>query len=255
MYGGEVSVFCSFCGARLPDKAVFCPSCGERIAAAPSVGASGKLSEGGVPTMCEKCGSPRLKRLRFGEYQCEYCGSRFFTGPKVAESPEDADARLEALFAEANAFAAKNDYHEELRVLTGGLSFAPESTELMLHLGRVHRRLGNPKKAMAYYKEAERLNPSDPLVYANQGALFITQGLYAEARHLCEKALAMIKADPLSACTGDVAVAYANYALCLGELGDLAGAKKYLAMARSKGYGKESLNRICKRLNLDPADL
>ena len=248
-------MFCSFCGARLPDRAVFCPFCGERIAAPPSGGASGKLPEGGVPTVCEHCGSTRLKRLRYGEYQCEYCGSRFFTGPKVAESPEDTDARLEALFAQADAFAAKENYQEELRVLTGGLSFAPESAVLMVHLGRVHRRLGNPKKALGYYKEAERLNPNDPLVYANQGALFITQELYAEARPLCEKALAMIEDDPLSACTGDVAIAYANYALCLGELGDRAGAKKYLAMARSKGYGKESLNRICKRLNLDPADL
>ncbi|MCR4708481.1 MAG: hypothetical protein K5746_11110 [Clostridiales bacterium] len=47
--------------------------------------------------------------------------------------------------------------------------------------------IGYEKKTMEYYQEAERLDPNDPVVYTNIGALYVSRGMYAEARPYFEK--------------------------------------------------------------------
>ncbi|MCR4708482.1 MAG: hypothetical protein K5746_11115 [Clostridiales bacterium] len=69
--------------------------------------------------------------------------------------------------------------------------------------------------------------------------------------HISKKEITIIEADPLSASVGDIAVTYGNYALCVGEMGDIPLAKKYLAMAKKNGYRRESLETMCSRLHLD----
>ena len=65
-----------------------------------------------------------------------------------------------------------------------------------------------------------------------------------------EKAVAIIVSDPLSASAEDTAVTYGNYAYCLGKLGDRKNAKKYLSIAKEKGYSKDSIDTICRDLHL-----
>ena len=240
-------MFCISCGAPLPEKAAFCPACGAKQAdPAP---AEKRLT----PAVCTNCGSSMLKRVRRGEYRCEHCGSWFRTEEQEAAGrEEEREARLAAVFVEAEAYMAKEAYHDELRVLTGGLDIAPDSSDLMLRLGRVHQKLGHPKKAMEYYREAEALNPDDPIVYVNYGSLCLSQGQFADARSQFEKGLEIIEADPLSASKGDICVAYGNYAWCIGKLGDIPGAKKYLALAKDMGYRKESIDFLCRQLHLNP---
>ena len=244
-------MYCISCGAPVPENAAFCPACGakvERTQAAEKAKASGKDLHA---LTCSFCGSGNLKRIRKGEYLCEHCGSRFFADDQdAALSPEEAQAKLLALFAEAESCADKNDYQSELRILSKGLELNPDDPTLLLRLGRSCQRNGLVQEAMDYYRRAEAVSPDDPIVYVNQGTLYLRQGLPKEAKPLFEKALGMIEADPMSASSGDIAVTYGNYAWCIGKLGDLRGAKKYLVIAKKKGYSKDSVSYVCRDLGI-----
>ena len=245
-------MFCKSCGARLPEKAAFCPSCGARVDDTPAE-TGGRPEKAMPPTVCPNCGSNQLKKIRPGEYQCEHCESRFFTGEQDAGlSDEEIAAKVSAIFTQAEAYALKGEYGEELRTLTGALEIAPDNSNLLLRIGRAHWRLGQPKKALEYYEKAALLSPGDPICYTNIASLYLSQGLYAQAKAQFEKGLQVYDADPLSASAGDMAVVYGNYAWCIGELGDLAGAKRYLSLAKKKGYSQTSVETICKRLRLNP---
>ncbi len=242
-------MFCIYCGTRIPDSAAFCPACGAKTAAI-------KVEEKERPSgmravVCASCGSGDLKRIGRGEYRCGHCGSRFFAEePEDAMSIEERKAKLLTLFAEAQKHADHGDYQAELGALSKGLELVPEDPTLLLKLGRASMRFDLVQEAMEYYRKAEEVNPDDPIVYVNQGVVYMKQDMAAEAKPLFEKALAMVKADPLSASTSDVAVTYSNYALCLGELGDRAGAKKYLAAAKKKGCSEKTIDYVCKKLKI-----
>ena len=251
-------MFCIYCGTRLPEKSVFCPSCGAKVTWEISAekGAAEKDRppvKTGIPTACASCGSHRLKRIRKGEYLCEHCGSKFFVEEQIRiKSREEIDASLLALFMEADEYGGKDDYQAAFQTLAKGLEIAPDNGMLMLKLGRACRELGYAQKALEYYQKAEALNPDDPVIYVNVGTVYMDRGQPEKARPLYEKGLAMMEADPLSASAGEIAVTYGNYALCIGKLGDTEGAKKYLAIAKEKGYSRESINTICRTLHLNP---
>ena len=130
------------------------------------------------------------------------------------------------------------------------MELAPENDFVLLRLGRAYWRLGSIEKALEYYHMAEELYPNDPTVYTNIGSAYFKLGHYAEANAQYEKAVAIIASDPMSACAEDIAVAYGNYAYCLGKLGDMKNAKKYLSIAKEKGYSKDSIDTICRELHL-----
>ena len=242
-------MFCIYCGTRIPDNAAFCPACGSKTAVIEVE--EKKRPSGTHEIVCASCGSGDLKRTGRGKYRCEHCGSRFFVEePEDAVSTEEDKAKLLALFAEAQEHAGRGDYQAELAVLSKGLKLVPEDATLLLKLGRASMRLGLVQEAMEYYRKAEEVNPGDPIVYVNRGVVYMKQDMAAEARPLFEKALAMIKADPMSASTADVAVTYSNYALCLGKLGDRAGAKEYLTAAKKKGCSKNTIDNVCRQLKI-----
>ena len=244
-------MFCIYCGTRIPEDAAFCPACGSKVAVIKVAEKKPPSGSGMHAVMCASCGSSNLKRVGKGEYLCEHCGSRFFTEEADGGmSPEEKKAKLMALFAEAERFAEKDDYGAELGVLSKGLELAPDDVTLLLKLGRACRNLGFQQEAMEYYRKAEQVNPDDPVIYVNQGTAYLMQDMPAEAKPLLEKALAMMDADPMSATKGDIAVTYGNYALCIGKLGDLAGARKYLRIAKEKGHRQQSIDYICRKLQI-----
>ena len=236
-------MFCIQCGSALPEGAAFCPACGAKTG----------VSEGAAPDACSACGSRSLRKIRKGTYLCEYCGSRFFAdGQDTADGEEEAEVELLALFALASEYEQKDDIAGELRILLKGLDLAPENPTLLLKLGRAYWRFGQNRKALEYFRQAERLDPNNPVVSINMGNICLTQGQYADAKLLYEKGLAIIEADPLSATGNDIAVAYGNYGNCLGRMGDLKGAKKYLSIAKKRGYNRDSLANVCRMLGLNP---
>ena len=249
-------MFCIHCGASLPDNAAFCTSSGARVMSTGPVANGSASVKGMPPAVCTSCGSTSLKRIRSGEYVCEHCGSKFYTQEDHGTpSPEEAALLLSALFAEADAYADKGDTAAELRTLLKGLEIAPDDCSLMLRLGRANWKLGNLKKAREYYQRAEELDPEDPIVYVNIGTLCMSLEQYQEAKSKYEKGIAIIEADPLSASPGDIAVTYGSYALCIGRLGDLTGAQKYLKLAKVKGYSENSISVVCERLKIRRSEI
>lgn len=242
-------MFCIACGASIPEGAAFCPACGRAVGGEQPAGKDGARERNRVPAACTSCGSGSLKRVRRGEYLCEHCGHRFYTEANDP-GPEEMQARLLELFEEADEYRDRGDHGKALMILIKGLDFAPEDAMLLMKLGMEYWALGMAEKARGYYLESEKRNPHTPIIYGNLGCLYLTQGQPAEARPYCEKAIAMIEENPFSATPRETAVTYGNYALCLGRLGDLDGAEKYLKIAEQKGYSEKSINNIRSELHL-----
>ena len=239
-------MFCMSCGAVLPDNVAFCPDCGAKVT---GEGNSEKSYLHSVK--CTTCGGSDVRKVYKGKYRCEHCGAIFYTDEqKNDEDQEAVAAQVAVLLSEAAAFADKKDYKNELQTLIKAMNLAPEDNSVLLRLGRAYWRLGSLEKAMEYYRIAEDLYPNDPAVYNNIGTNYFKSGHYAQAKEQYEKAVAIIAADPMSACAEDVAITYGNYAYCLGKLGDMKNAKKYLSIAKEKGYSKDSIDTICRDLHL-----
>ena len=200
---------------------------------------------------CASCGSNVLKKIKKGEYVCEYCGSRYLFDDDKSIDDEQTQSDLMSIFAEAEAYRAKGELEKELQALVKGLDIAPDNCTLMLKLGRTYRMMGEPKKAYEYYRKAEELDPDDPVVYNNLGSLYLTQERYEEAKPYMDKCLKMIEEDPLSADIDEIAVIYNNYALSIGKAGDLDSARKYLKMAKDKGCAERHLSYVCDKLKID----
>ena len=208
-------MFCTTCGKPLPDDALFCPACGAKVKG------RAKSEESGLhPLRCTSCGSSSIRKIRTGEYLCEHCGTKLYTGEQMSDGDvEKHEAEAAALLSEAQGYAE-------------------------------NWRAGLPEKALEYYHIAEELYPEDPIVYANIGSAYLKLGHNEKAKEQYEKAISMIEADPMSACADDIAITYGNYALCVGRLGDRNTAKKYLSIAKEKGYSKDSIDTICGELHL-----
>lgn len=240
-------MFCNKCGALLSDDDIYCPKCGNKVS----------VQEKEVRTLvCESCGSTNFKMIRKGEYVCKHCGSTCFVGQdETDEDVPDADARLLAIFQKAAEYEDKNKYEKELEELSKGLEIAPDNCALLNKLGRVYWRLGMYEWSRDYLDKAKRLYPDDPIAYNNTALLYLSSNMYNEAKPYFEKSIALVEADPLSACKNDRAVIYGNYALCIGLLGDLEQARKYLGIAKEKGYRSGSIKNVCKRLKIDPSSI
>ncbi len=239
-------MFCMYCGAVLPDQAAFCPGCGAKVTG------EGDSEKPHLRLMkCTSCGSGDIKKVYNGKYRCEHCGSILYTDEKSTDEDQEAvAAQVAILVSEAAEFSKKKDYQNELRTLTKAINLAPEDCNVMLRLGRAYWRLGSLEKSMEYYRIVEDLYPNDPAVHCNIGANYFKSGHYAQAKEEYEKAIEIIVSDPMSACEEEVAIIYGNYAHCLGKLGDMKNAKKYLSVAKEKGYGKEFIDTICRELHL-----
>ena len=239
-------MFCTSCGKPLPDNALFCPACGAKV----TMEAEPK-KPGLHPLRCASCGSSNLKKIRAGEYLCEHCGTKLYTDEKRTDGDNQAhEAEVAAFLSEAQDYAEKKDYRNELRTLAKAMEIAPDNNTVLLRLGRAYWRVGLPEKALEYYRIAEELYPNDPIVYANIGSAYLKLGHNEKAKEQYEKAIAIIESDPMSACADDIAITYGNYALCVGRLGDRNTAKKYLSIAKEKGYSKDSIDTICGELHL-----
>ena len=240
-------MFCKHCGALLADDEICCPKCGNKVSE------ENETDENRIRSLvCDSCGSTNFKRIGKGEYVCNHCGRIYVMDQDDATYKEpDADARLYAIFDEAAKYEALDKYKKELEVLSKGLEIAPDNCTLLTKLGRVYWRLGMFKWAKEYLDKAEMLYPDDPVVYNNIALLYLSKDLYSEAIPYFEKSMSRVEADPISAGTGDTATIYGNYALCVGLLGELDEARKYLKIAKEKGYPNSSIKNVCKRLNFD----
>ena len=160
------------------------------------------------------------------------------------------DAKMMEIFSKASELSEKEEYEQELQVLSSGLAVDPENCSLYVKLGRCYRRLGMPQKALECYEKAKSINPDDPTIYGNIGAVYMASGQAEKGKPFYEQAIAMVENDPLSVSPGDRASLYGNCGRCIGLLGDLEGARKMLIKARDLGYAEKYLIIHCADLHI-----
>ena len=176
--------------------------------------------------------------------------------PKTAPMNEaERELKLMELMEQAQALFRKGEHTQELKTLISGWDLGSGNAVYLSRLGRCYRRLGYTQKALEYYEKARVVDPGDPAIYGNIGVAYSTTGQNELAKPYLQKAIAMIEERPASASAYDAAASYANYALCIGGLGDLKGARKYLKIAKDKGYSEESIGNICRQLKIDPKSI
>ncbi|MBQ3295091.1 MAG: tetratricopeptide repeat protein [Erysipelotrichaceae bacterium] len=201
--------------------------------------------------ICDSCGSTDFKKITRGEYVCRYCGKRFLIDQNDAPVTDpEKESELIRIFNEAAGYERKDQYEKELQTLSKGLKIAPDDCTLLTKLGRVYWRLGFLNRAREYLDKAQDLYPDDPVVYNNIALLYLSKNMYEEARPYFEKSIRLVEDDPLSAGYNDTAVIYGNYALCIGLLGEMEEARKYLKIAKKKGYPESSIKNVCKKLKI-----
>ena len=63
---------------------------------------------------------------------------------------ETHEAEVAALLSEAQEYAEKKDYRNELRILAKAMELAPDNNTVLLRLGRAYWRNGLPEKAYTF---------------------------------------------------------------------------------------------------------
>lgn len=170
-------------------------------------------------------------------------------------SNAERELKLMELMDQAQTFFKKNEYTQELKVLLSGWDLGCEDAAYLQKLGRCYRRLGHNQKALEYYAKAQEIDPHDPALYGNIGVAYAAMGQNEKAKPYYERFFAMTEENPASVSAYDTAANYANYALCIGSLGDMKGAKKNLKIAKDRGYSQSSIDTICQRLKIDPKSI
>ena len=168
---------------------------------------------------------------------------------------EEREAALYDIFSEAAEFEKKDQYAEELEILMKGMRVDPENYNLLIKIGRANRRLGNNANALEYYEKAKSIDPNNPAIYLNIAIAYLASAQYNDAKQYFEQAFAITEKNPLRLSQSDKAILNGNYALCLGQMGDLRTAKKHLRTAIELGYPQSSIDTICNTLNISPRSI
>lgn len=168
---------------------------------------------------------------------------------------EEQDVELFQIFTEAAEYAAKDQYALELSTLYKGMKIAPNDATLLNKIGRAYRKLGDTSRALEYYEKAIEACPDDPTTYANIAIAYMSSGQNDKAKPMFEKGLAIYEKNPIGTTQNDIAGINGNYALCLGRMGDLSSAKKYLRKAQELGYSQDLIDSKCKELHISPRSI
>ena len=182
--------------------------------------------------MCECCGSNQLQSHGGNSLICNFCGSiyRIDENERIL-SKEMTDARIMALFVEAEKHRQAKEYGEEIQVLAKALELDENNANVLVKLGRAYRVLNFPGKALEYYERAQSIDPDFPQVYSNTGAVYLVQKDYERAAECYEKALSLISAADV-----DYPTVLANYAIVLARTGEKRKAAKFMNKAEKLGY-------------------
>ncbi len=168
---------------------------------------------------------------------------------------EEREAALYKVFLEAAEFEVKSQYAKELEILMKGMRIDPESSDLLTKIGRAYRRLGNNARALEYYEKAKAIDPDDPTIYLNIAIAYLVSAQYNDAKQYFDQAFAVTEKNPLRMTQSNKATLNGNYALCLGQMGDLRTAKKHLRTAKELGYPQSSIDYVCKTLKISPRSI
>lgn len=182
-------------------------------------------------------------------------GSVGTAAPSPEMTREERETELYKIFTEAAEFEGKNQYMKELEILMKGMRIDAENTDLLTKIGRAYRRIGNNARALEYYEKAKAIAPDDPTIYLNIAIAYLVSAQYNDAKHYFDQAFAVTEKNPLRMTQSNKGTLYGNYALCLGQMGDLRSAKKHLRTAKELGYDQASIDYVCKTLKISPRSI
>lgn len=134
--------------------------------------------------------------------------------------------KYSSILEQSRTLHRAKQYGQELDVLLKGVVIDPLNTTLLLRIGRAYRCLGDTDRAVAYYNEAIKIYPGNPVCYQNIGVAYAAAERYMDARPFFEEAFKKMKQNPEKISQNDIARLYGNYARCIGHLGNLHKAKK-----------------------------
>ncbi len=149
---------------------------------------------------------------------------------------QQKEKTTQEIIDEAQTYAEKGDYQKELETLLSGLPKAPNHAQLLNHIGRAYRHKGDYKTALDYYYRSALINPNDIAIGTNIATAYMFLGEYDQSKKYFEGEIARLEKmnDPVVRST--LGITYANYAQCVGKMGDLNRARDYLYKAKQVGY-------------------
>lgn len=166
----------------------------------------------------------------------------------------DLETKFNKILYKSSVYHEEEKYDQELDALLLAQKLKPDNASVLIKLGRVHRILGDNLKALEFYNKAKAIDPRDPTIYMNMGAVYTLKGDYATGKALYEQAIDLFE-NGATGTINDRATCYANYALCIGKWGNIKVARKYLIKAKRNGYNEKNIIGICGMLNIDPESL
>lgn len=142
-------------------------------------------------------------------------------------------------YMEAGKHMQANRFADELKILNKALRISPNNASTLIKIGRCYRNIGLLDNAIESYKKAIEIDPSFGVAYTNLGLAYFQneQWLDAIAQYKIGLSLYDVKTD-------EYWMAYANYAIVIGKLGDLERAERMIAEAEQHGYKNGDACRI-----------
>ncbi|TDH68656.1 hypothetical protein CCR75_007478 [Bremia lactucae] len=95
-----------------------------------------------------------------------------------------------------NTFAAQDESDQAMSSYRTALSLFPGSHLPPLYIGMEHLRTNNLSQAQDYFQQANKICPTDPLVYNEMGSVYYKQKKYFQAINLFTEALQQCKGLP-----------------------------------------------------------
>lgn len=152
------------------------------------------------------------------------------------QKTKETEQTLANIISLAKSYAEKEEYNKELDTLLSGLSVDPGNAVLLNHIGRAYRHVGDYKSALDYYFRSAKADPNDLSIGSNIATAYMFLGEYEKADHYFQGEIRRLEASNDPEARGVLAITYANYAQCVGRMGDLNKARDYLSKAEKAGY-------------------
>ncbi len=157
--------------------------------------------------------------------------------------PEKKEPTVEEYLEQADYLDADGKYEEELNVLAEALKLDRRNMSVLTRLANCYYTLEDNDKAATIYKKMVEIDPQNGAAYAGLGIVLTDLNDYSGAIAAFEKGLPMENIGEALFWT-----AYANYAVCIGRLGDLERADRMLSEAEQAGFDMVDTYRVCAGL-------
>ena len=139
----------------------------------------------------------------------------------------------------AYKYMTEKKFTDELQVLGHALRISPNNAATLIQIGRCFRSLGMLDDAIDVYQKVIAINPQMGAVYTNLGVVYWMKNNYLEAIKHYRLGLSLLDRD-----SADYWIGYANYALVIGDLGNLKRADKMISEAELHGYKNGNACRL-----------